>query len=55
MTYLILYKITGVNHTDLFHLLLIEDASKGLADVAEGRAKDARSALQRRRDARITR
>lgn len=34
------------------HLLLIDDAAKGLADVASGRAKDARtvlSALQRRR------
>jgi prevent-host-death family protein len=27
------------------HLLLIEDASKGLADVAAGKVKDARSAL----------
>lgn len=34
------------------HLLLIDDAAKGLADVASGRVKDARtvlSALQRRR------
>ncbi|BCN38268.1 hypothetical protein ALDI51_15870 [Alicycliphilus denitrificans] len=34
------------------HLLLIEDASKGLADVAADQVKDARSALKRRRDAR---
>ncbi|MFT4242591.1 MAG: type II toxin-antitoxin system Phd/YefM family antitoxin [Acidovorax sp.] len=34
------------------HLLLIDDAAQGLADVAEGRVKDARSALQRRRNAR---
>lgn len=37
------------------HLLLIEDASKGLADVAAGKVKDARSALstlKRRRNAR---
>jgi prevent-host-death family protein len=27
------------------HLLLIDDASKGLADVAAGKVKDARSAL----------
>lgn len=27
------------------HLLLIEDASKGLADVATGKVKDARGAL----------
>lgn len=37
------------------HLVLIDDASKGLADVAAGKVKDARSAvaaLQRRRAAR---
>lgn len=37
------------------HLLLIEDASKGLADVAAGKVKDARSALstlKRHRNAR---
>ncbi|MGE0332734.1 MAG: type II toxin-antitoxin system Phd/YefM family antitoxin [Ramlibacter sp.] len=37
------------------HLVLIDDASKGLADVAAGKFKDARSAvaaLQRRRAAR---
>lgn len=28
------------------HLLLIDEASKGLADVATGRVQDARSALQ---------
>ena len=28
------------------HLLLIDDASKGLDDVAAGKVKDARSALQ---------
>ncbi len=36
------------------HLLLIEDASRGLADVAAGRVKDARStlaSLKRRRAA----
>lgn len=36
------------------HLLLIDDASRGLADVAAGRVKDARSAvsaLKRRRAA----
>jgi prevent-host-death family protein len=36
------------------HLLLIEDASRGLADVAAGKVKDARStlsAIQRRRAA----
>ena len=36
------------------HLLLIEETSKGLADVAAGRVKDARSAIQsirRRRNA----
>ena len=36
------------------HLLLIEDASRGLADVAAGKVKDARdalSALKRRRTA----
>lgn len=34
------------------HLLLVEDASRGLADVTAGKVKDARSilaALQRRR------
>ncbi|MCA0212835.1 MAG: type II toxin-antitoxin system Phd/YefM family antitoxin [Proteobacteria bacterium] len=37
------------------HLVLIDDASKGMADVAAGKVKDARSALaalQRRRAAR---
>ena len=37
------------------HLVLIDDVSKGLADVAAGKVKDARSALaalQRRRAAR---
>ena len=37
------------------HLLLIDDASRGLADVAAGKVKDARSTLgtiQRRRAAR---
>jgi prevent-host-death family protein len=37
------------------HLLLIDDASKGLADVAAGKVKDARStlsAVKRRRAAR---
>ena len=34
------------------HLLLIDDAAQGLADVAEGRSEDARGALQRRRGAR---
>jgi prevent-host-death family protein len=37
------------------HLVLIDDASKGLADVAAGKVKDARTALaalQRRRSAR---
>lgn len=37
------------------HLVLIDDASRGLADVAAGKVKDARSAvaaLQRRRAAR---
>ena len=29
------------------HLLLIEDASRGLEDVAAGRVKDARQTLQR--------
>ena len=29
------------------HLLLIEDASRGLEDVAAGRVKDARSALSK--------
>ena len=36
------------------HLLLIDDASKGLDDVAAGKVKDARSAitaLKRRRSA----
>jgi hypothetical protein len=36
------------------HLLLIDDVSKGLDDVAAGRVKDARSAIQsiqRRRSA----
>ena len=36
------------------HLLLIEDASKGLADISAGKVKDARStlsALKRRRAA----
>jgi len=36
------------------HLLLIDEAAKGLADVAAGRVKDARSAIQsikRRRNA----
>jgi len=36
------------------HLLLIDDAAKGLDDVASGRTKDARSAIQsikRRRSA----
>jgi len=40
------------------HLLLIEDASRGLADVAAGNIKDARSALsaiQRRRAAKTAR
>lgn len=36
------------------HLLLLEDAEKGLADIAAGNVKDARSALEslkrRRRD-----
>jgi prevent-host-death family protein len=31
------------------HLLLIEDASKGLADVAAGNVKDGRSALEARK------
>jgi prevent-host-death family protein len=31
------------------HLLLIEDASKGLADVAAGNVNDARSALEARK------
>jgi hypothetical protein len=36
------------------HLLLLDDASRGLADVAAGKVKDARStlsAIQRRRAA----
>ena len=36
------------------HLLLIDEAAKGLADVADGRVKDARSAIaaiKRRRSA----
>ncbi|VCU72425.1 Phd_YefM [Pigmentiphaga humi] len=39
------------------HLLLVEDASKGLADVAAGKIKDARStlsAIKRRRAPRTT-
>ena len=31
------------------HLLLLEDAEKGLADVAAGRVKDARQAIRRLR------
>lgn len=40
------------------HLLLIDDASKGLADIAAGKVKDARStlsALKRRRASRSAR
>ena len=39
------------------HLLLIDDASRGLADVAAGKVKDARKALaaiQRRRTSTVT-
>jgi len=36
------------------HLLLIDEASKGLDDVASGLVKDARNALQRIRDRRST-
>lgn len=38
------------------HLLLIDDSSKGLADVAQGKVKDARAALaemKRRRAAKV--
>ncbi len=31
------------------HLLLLEEAEKGLADVAEGRVKDARTVIHRLR------
>ena len=34
------------------HLLLLEEAEKGLADVAEGRVKDARQVIRRLRAAR---
>jgi prevent-host-death family protein len=40
------------------HLLLIEDAAKGLADVAAGKVKDARgtlSAIKRRRATKVAR
>ena len=39
------------------HLLLIDDASKGLADIAAGNTKDAHStlhAIKRRRAAKVT-
>jgi len=35
------------------HLLLLEDADKGLADVAAGRVKDARQAIRRLRTRRV--
>jgi len=35
------------------HLLLLEDADKGLADVAAGRVKDARQAIRRLRTHRV--
>lgn len=34
------------------HLLLLDEAAKGLADVAAGRVKDARQALQKRKNKR---
>ena len=35
------------------HLLLLEEAEKGLADVAAGRVKDARQAIRRLRTGRL--
>ncbi|TEA79057.1 type II toxin-antitoxin system Phd/YefM family antitoxin [Allopusillimonas ginsengisoli] len=37
------------------HLLLIEDASKGLADISAGKVKDARSTLSALKSRRTTR
>lgn len=45
-------QVVDADKLNRIHLLLVEDASRGLADVTPGKVKDARSilaALQRRR------